>query len=80
MDHAALPLVDLQHLDAAQGAQVIRLPAPLWIEGGLVQRDVPALFSLGAGEHPGGEPGEIGIFFVQLFHGETSDPDKILTA
>ena len=64
VDHMALPLVDLQHLDPAQGAQVIGLAAPLGVEGGLVQNHVPPLPALGAGAHPGGEAGEKRVFLI----------------
>ena len=60
----ALPLVDLQHLGPAQGAQVIGLAASLGVEGGLVQNHVPPLPALGAGAHPGGEAGEKWVFLI----------------
>ena len=62
----------LQDLHAAKGAGVIGLSAPLGEEGGLVQGDIIDLFALGAGEHPGGEPGEVGVVFKQLVHGAAS--------
>lgn len=66
--HTALPLVDLQHVDAAQYAQVIGLAAPLRVESGLIQQDVKAFFALDAGLHGGGEFGQIGVLFIQFFH------------
>ena len=64
VDHMALPLVDLQHLDPAQGAQVIGLAAPLGVEGGLVQNHVPPLPALGAGAHLCSELSEIRLFLI----------------
>ena len=69
VDDPSLTLVDLQHRYTSQRAGVIGLSAALGVKGGLVQENIPPLFALGTGLHRGRKMGEVGLCFIELFHG-----------
>ena len=67
VDDLAFPVVDLQHLHAAKRPGVVRLAAPLGVEGGAVQHEVKALFPLFAGEDFSLKLRQERVLFVQFF-------------
>ena len=64
-------VVGLQHLDPPPGGLqppgIPGLAAPLGVEGGAVQHDVEALFSLDAGDHRGLKFNQKGVLFIEFF-------------
>ena len=55
------------HPGAAQGAGVGGLAAAFRVKGGAVQGHTPAFVRRLTGQHPGGEPAQKGVLFVQFF-------------
>ena len=66
VDDFLSPFPGVQHRGTAQFAGIRRLPAPLGVEGRGIQNNLKSLGPLLAGNHPGSEPLQVGIFIVKL--------------